>query len=41
MYAYLWAFTQYAVQMTLVLRRMPKVDRACRPSAAAKAADHG
>ncbi|MDM4139515.1 MULTISPECIES: CDP-alcohol phosphatidyltransferase family protein [Mycobacterium] len=41
MYAYLWAFAQYAAQMVLVLRRMPKVDRASRPSAAAKVADHG
>ncbi len=41
MYAYLWAFVQYAVQMFLVLRRMPKVDREERPSAAAKVADHG
>jgi phosphatidylglycerophosphate synthase len=41
MYAYLWAFVQYAVQMILVLRRMPKVDRGSRPSAAAKVADHG
>jgi CDP-diacylglycerol--glycerol-3-phosphate 3-phosphatidyltransferase len=41
MYAYLWAFVQYAVQMILVLRRMPKVDRESRPSAAAKVADHG
>ncbi|BBY37032.1 CDP-diacylglycerol--glycerol-3-phosphate 3-phosphatidyltransferase [Mycobacterium mantenii] len=41
MYAYLWAFVQYAVQMTLVLRRMPKVDRGSRPSAAARVADHG
>ncbi|MGN6338882.1 CDP-alcohol phosphatidyltransferase family protein [Mycobacterium sp.] len=41
MYAYLWAFVQYAVQMILVLRRMPKVDRESRPSAAAKLADHG
>jgi phosphatidylglycerophosphate synthase len=41
MYAYLWAFVQYAVQMFLVLRRMPKVDREDRPSAAAKVADHG
>ncbi|ORA13939.1 CDP-alcohol phosphatidyltransferase family protein [Mycobacterium arosiense] len=41
MYAYLWAFVQYAVQMILVLRRMPKVDRRSRPSATAKVADHG
>jgi CDP-diacylglycerol--glycerol-3-phosphate 3-phosphatidyltransferase len=41
MYAYLWAFVQYAVQLALVLRRMPKVDRDSRPSRAAKAADHG
>jgi phosphatidylglycerophosphate synthase len=41
LYAYLWAFVQYAVQMILVLRRMPKVDRDSRPSAAAKVADHG
>src|SRR4029077_10722052 len=26
MYAYLWAFVLYAVQMTLVVRRMPKLN---------------
>lgn len=41
LYGYLWAFVQYAVQMTLVLRRMPKVDRGSRPPAVAKATDHG
>ena len=37
MYAYLWSFVQYAVQMTLVLRRMPKLEHGARQ----KAADHG
>ncbi len=37
MYAYLWSFVQYAVQMTLVLRRMPKLEH----GAGQKAADHG
>ncbi|KAA1251863.1 CDP-alcohol phosphatidyltransferase family protein [Mycobacterium simiae] len=34
MYAYLWAFVLYAVQMTLVLRRVPSIkQRACQPVA--------
>jgi CDP-diacylglycerol--glycerol-3-phosphate 3-phosphatidyltransferase len=40
MYMYLWAFVLYAVQMTLVVRRMPKVDRHSRP-AAAEMGEHG
>lgn len=34
-YAYLWSFVLYAVQMALVVRRMPKVDRHA-PSAGQK-----
>ena len=41
MYMYLWAFVLYAVQMTLVVRRMPKVGRHSRPPAAGKAGEHG
>jgi CDP-diacylglycerol--glycerol-3-phosphate 3-phosphatidyltransferase len=41
MYMYLWAFVLYAVQMTLVVRRMPKLDRRSRPPAAGKAGEHG
>jgi CDP-diacylglycerol--glycerol-3-phosphate 3-phosphatidyltransferase/cardiolipin synthase len=34
LYAYLWAFVLYAVQMTLVVRRMPKLKRvALQPKA--------
>ncbi|TXB91980.1 CDP-diacylglycerol--glycerol-3-phosphate 3-phosphatidyltransferase, partial [Mycobacterium tuberculosis] len=34
MYAYLWAFVLYAVQMTMVVRQMPKLKgRAHRPAA--------
>lgn len=41
MYAYLWAFVLYAVQMTLVVRRMPKAERGVRQRAARKAVEHG
>src|ERR1700722_11792769 len=37
MYAYLWSFVLYAVQMTLVVRRMPKL----KHQATAPAGDHG
>lgn len=37
MYAYLWSFVQYAVQLTLVLRRMPKLDHGARR----QAVEHG
>ncbi len=40
MYAYLWAFVLYAVQMTMVIRRMPKLkDEPHRP-VARKAGEH-
>jgi CDP-diacylglycerol--glycerol-3-phosphate 3-phosphatidyltransferase len=41
MYVYLWAFVLYAVQMTLVVRRMPKVKRVARQPVARKAGEHG
>ncbi|HEY2501259.1 MAG TPA: CDP-alcohol phosphatidyltransferase family protein [Mycobacterium sp.] len=41
MYMYLWAFVLYAVQMTLVVRRMPKVKRRARQPVARKAGEHG
>jgi CDP-diacylglycerol--glycerol-3-phosphate 3-phosphatidyltransferase len=41
MYAYLWAFVLYAVQMVLVLRRLPKVGKRARPPVGQKAAGHG
>ena len=40
-YAYLWAFVLYAVQMTLVVRRMPKVEHGVRRHVARKAVEHG
>jgi CDP-diacylglycerol--glycerol-3-phosphate 3-phosphatidyltransferase len=39
LYAYLWAFVLYAVQMTLVVRRLPKVKH--REPLAGKAGEHG
>ena len=30
MYAYLWAFVLYAVQMTMVVRQMPKLNHHTR-----------
>jgi CDP-diacylglycerol--glycerol-3-phosphate 3-phosphatidyltransferase len=41
MYAYLWAFVLYAVQMTLVVRRMPKLKHGARQSVAPQAGEHG
>ena len=41
MYAYLWSFVQYAVQMTLVVRRMPKLKQSARQPIAHKAGEHG
>ncbi len=40
-YAYLWAFVQYAVQITLVVRRMPKVKQQSRQPVPRKAGDRG
>ncbi|WAJ42643.1 CDP-alcohol phosphatidyltransferase family protein [Mycobacterium sp. Aquia_216] len=37
MYAYLWSFALYAVQMVLVMRRMPKVTQHAAP----RAGEHG
>jgi len=41
MYMYLWAFVLYAVQMTLVLRRMPKLKQRPHQPVARKAGEHG
>ncbi|MGB8386409.1 CDP-alcohol phosphatidyltransferase family protein [Mycobacterium sp.] len=41
MYAYLWAFVLYAVQMTLVLRRMPKLSHRVGQPVAPRAGEHG
>ena len=41
MYAYLWSFVLYAVQMTLVVRRMPKLKNGARQPAVPKAVEHG
>lgn len=42
MYAYLWAFVLYSVQMTIVLRRMPPLKHlAHRRRVAGNAGDHG
>jgi cardiolipin synthase (CMP-forming) len=41
MYAYLWAFVLYAVQMTLVVRRMPKLKDQRHPPLTQKAGEHG
>jgi phosphatidylglycerophosphate synthase len=41
MYAYLWSFVLYAVQMVLVMRRMPKVTRGAAPSIPPEAGEHG
>lgn len=38
LYMYLWAFVLYLVQMVLVMRRLPKVNRKSSPP---KAGDHG
>lgn len=41
MYMYLWTFVLYAVQVTLVVRRMPKLTRPARQAAAWEPGDHG
>ena len=41
LYAYLWAFVLYAVQMTLVLRRMPRLKEHGRQPVTGQASDHG
>lgn len=41
MYAYLWAFVLYAVQMTLVMRQMPNLKRRARQPVAPNGAEHG
>jgi CDP-diacylglycerol--glycerol-3-phosphate 3-phosphatidyltransferase len=41
LYSYLWAFVLYAVQMALVVRRMPKVKHVARQPVARKAGEHG
>ncbi|CPR06407.1 CDP-alcohol phosphatidyltransferase [Mycobacterium bohemicum DSM 44277] len=41
LYAYLWAFVLYAVQMTLVLRRMPRTKEHGRQPVTGQASDHG
>jgi hypothetical protein len=38
---YLWAFVLYAVQMTLVVRRMPKLKQPDRQPVTRKADEHG
>jgi len=40
LYAYLWSFALYAIQVTLVMRRMPKVKPDARPPVS-KAIEHG
>ncbi len=41
LYAYLWAFVLYAVQMTMVMRRMPKLKDRSRQLVAGQAGEHG
>ncbi|MEB3981335.1 CDP-alcohol phosphatidyltransferase family protein [Mycobacterium sp. 663a-19] len=41
LYAYLWAFVLYAVQMVLVVRRMPRLGQRRRQPVARKAGEHG
>ena len=41
MYAYLWSFVLYAVQMALVMRRMPKLKDVARQPVPPKAGEHG
>ncbi|HWT47860.1 MAG TPA: CDP-diacylglycerol--glycerol-3-phosphate 3-phosphatidyltransferase, partial [Mycobacterium sp.] len=41
MYMYLWAFVLYAVQMTLVVRRMPKLKHLARRPVTRKVGEHG
>ena len=40
LYCYLWAFVLYAVQMALVVRRMPKLKQPARQPVARKAGEH-
>jgi CDP-diacylglycerol--glycerol-3-phosphate 3-phosphatidyltransferase len=40
LYMYLWAFVLYAVQMTLVVRRMPKLKQPARRPVTRKAGEH-
>jgi CDP-diacylglycerol--glycerol-3-phosphate 3-phosphatidyltransferase len=41
MYMYLWAFVLYVVQVTLVVRRMPKLNHKAGHRLAPKAGEHG
>ncbi|WP_374021300.1 CDP-alcohol phosphatidyltransferase family protein [Mycobacterium sp. HNNTM2301] len=41
MYGYLWAFAQYVVQMTLVIRRMPRLKHGAHPPGTPRAVDRG
>ena len=41
LYAYLWSFVLYAIQVTLVLRRMPKLAPGARRPPVSKAIEHG
>lgn len=41
MYMYLWAFVLYAVQVALVVRRMPRLAPHLRQAAAQESGDHG
>ncbi|MGO9927270.1 MAG: CDP-alcohol phosphatidyltransferase family protein [Mycobacterium sp.] len=41
MYAYLWSFVLYAVQMVLVVRRMPKLNDPARHPVARKVGENG
>ncbi|OBJ01981.1 CDP-diacylglycerol--glycerol-3-phosphate 3-phosphatidyltransferase [Mycobacterium alsense] len=41
LYCYLWAFVLYAVQMALVMRRMPRRKQPARQAVAPKAGEHG
>jgi cardiolipin synthase (CMP-forming) len=41
MYAYLWSFVQYAVQTTLVVRRLPKLKDVAPQQVPRKADEHG
>ncbi len=41
MYAYLWAFVLYVVQVKLVVRHMPKLKRGAPEQVAPKAGEHG
>lgn len=41
MYAYLWSFVLYTVQMTLVVRRMPKLKNRARQPVSGQAGENG